>query len=260
MQRFSWPAVGLGLLIGLTAPAHAFDPFMMAGQQAVNMSFSVRQNIIADTARNAAIPPRSRTMTTRQQAGATHSLSGPGVLGFAPGEAAVVRPLGYQPSSALERETITAFLGRLEQKDPAAARAVGPLLDRHGYNGEFRRFIRGTPLTDTDAADAVAMYLVMAYLIANDDMRDMPASHWIAVRNQFRAALGAQPQLADTAARAALGEEMKLLTAILYGGYDGNKKAGRSQQYADGVAAMFRKKGLDFRAMTLDERGLLVRG
>lgn len=223
---------------------------------------SIHQDVLK---RSVGLGPRraaARGTPARQGLAAAQLAAPPaGALGLQGGPApwAEVRPMAYQPSAALERETIASFLGRLERKDAAAARSVGPLLNRHGYSGEFRRFIRGTPLTERDTADAVAMFVVMGWLIANSDMRDVPKDHWLAVRNQFRAGLGDQPKFASAAARAALGEEMKLLSAILYGGWDGERKAGRSAAYADGVARMFRGMGLDLRNLTLDEQGLLAR-
>lgn len=255
---FCPPVFAMSALLLVPAPASAMDAFMLAGQQAVQFSFDTMRNVTATNAMNAAVRPRQgRNGANEGRMAAVADGRARTLAPMAPANAtAVARPLTYQPSAALERETARAFIARLEGKDPAGARAIAPLLERHGYAGEFRRFIRGTPLSERDAADAVAMFVVMGFLIANNDMRDMPADHWGAVRDQFRASLGAQPELADPAKRAALGEEMKLLTTILYGGFDGSKKSGQSAQYAKGVAAMFAQQGLDLRTMRLDQRGL----
>jgi hypothetical protein len=243
-------AVALALVAA--TPVQAFDAFMQVSHNAVNFSNTMQQTVQDANRMNAIVKRGGRGTGTAARP----------ALGFAAAGApatAAARPLSYQPSAALERQTIEAFVGRLERNNPQAARAVEPLLERHGYRSEYRRFIRGTPIGENDAADALTMFVVMAYLVANDDMRDVPSAQWTAVRNQFRAALGAQPRFASIETRAALGEEMKLMSAILYGGYDGNKKAGRSRQYADGVARMMRDLGFDVRGMTLDERGLVAR-
>lgn len=59
--------------------------------------------------------------------------------------------------------------------------------------------------------------------------------------------------------RAALAEELKLLFVTLHAGWQGARRGGVLQQYADGTAQLFKTQGTDLRGLRLTEAGFVAR-
>lgn len=166
--------------------------------------------------------------------------------------------LTYQQSPALRREAQAALLQRLESNNPPAARALGEQLRRNDYSKIYRGLTSPFGLRDDDAADVLAAYTALGYLIATGAPDPSPESVR-SLRNQIAPKLAANTQLNAPATRAALAEELKLLFVTLHAGWQGARKEGNLQQYADGTAQLFKVQGTDLRALRLTSAGFAAR-
>lgn len=233
-------AVILVALFGLQpqpGPAQNFAP--------MNMAAITQGAVMGQVLRNAYAGPGAASATGRPER--------PGG-----GDGAAVS-LAYQPTAELRRETVDGYVSRLAQSDPEAARAVRDQFGRHDYAQVWRGLTLGTGLSERDAADSMAAFMMLGWMIANDSLDNPDPAHVQAVRAQLGPALVGEPRLSDPATRAALGEETKLLFVTLHAGWQGAQREGRLPEYADGVAAMFRRLGVDMRALRLTDAGFARR-
>ncbi len=261
-HRALFAALATVWAFALPAPASA-DPFMLAGQQAVQMSFSTMQTVIGNNALEAAVPSRpgaARAARPARQAGM--AARGPGPVAFASpatGGGAGAAGLVYSQSPDLARRAVQSYVGRLESRNPAAARVAADQFARHDYRAAYRSLTRGTGLSDSDAVDIMAAWVMLGWMIANNSLANPNPANIRGIRAQLAPALAAAPQLADTAVRADLGEEMKLHFVTLHAGWQSAQREGQLARYSDGVADLFRRQGMDLRALSVGPSGLMPR-
>jgi len=166
------------------------------------------------------------------------------------------------PSAALKAQTVQGYVNRLRAKNPAASQAVAANLGpgKHDYGQIYRGIVQGTGLREHDAADNLAAFLVLGWMIVNDvpQVSGLPAGAPQGVRAQFAPKLAANAQLAAPGAAAQLGEEMKLLFVVVQGGWQSALKENTLPAYRQGVAALFQNQyGLDFAKVKLTAQGFV---
>ena len=113
-------------------------------------------------------------------------------------------------------------------------------------------------LSADDAADALAGYTVLGWIIATG-APDPSAGAVRAARRQIAGRLGATPELRGPERRQQLGEELKISFVTLHAGWQAAHKEGNLRQYADGVAALFARSGVDLRSLVLTPDGFTAR-
>lgn len=166
----------------------------------------------------------------------------------------------YTPTPALRQQTVQGYVNRLKANNPAAAQAVAANLGpgKHDYGQVYRGIVQGTGLRENDAADNLAAYLVLGWMIVNDvrQASGLPAGAPRGVRAQLAPKLAANAQLTKPGTAAQLGEELKLLLVVVQGGWQAALKENTLPQYRQGVAAMFKNQyGLNMAQLKLTPQG-----
>jgi hypothetical protein len=176
--------------------------------------------------------------------------------------AATAPSYAYRPSPAMREQTVERAVEKLKPTNPEGARvlntAFGP--GKYDYDQTYAEIIKGTGLRATDAADAMAGYLLMGYAIVHNIQDEKTISPTLArgVRTQVAGILANNPNLRpdDPMAAAKFGEEMKLQTVILQGGWQSSIKQNAFPAYRNSVAQNFRSSyGLDLSQLKLTAQG-----
>ena len=171
----------------------------------------------------------------------------------APAAAATV-PMRYSAPPALRREVVSEFVDRVRRHSPENARLIQEQLAQHDYRRIYDGIVRPYGLAGDDAANALAAYLVLGWMIVHGG-EEPPPGAVRGVRAQASVALS-DSRLASAEMHARLGEEFKILFVTIHAGWQSARREGNLGRYAAGVADMFRNlDGIDLRAMQLGPAG-----
>lgn len=206
----------------------------------------------------------ARGMAASQSAATTdvfrHTLGG-GTRSLARGSVprgAIAAPLAidrlqYQSTPATMQTALNAYLGRARRSNPQAADAAGRALANQNISRIYRGIVGPFGLRDGNVADSFAAYVVLGWMIANNGADPSPAAVR-AVRDQLAVRIVTDPSLARYSP-VALGEEFKLSFVILHSGWQSARRDGDVRPFADGVAELFGRQGLNLRSVRLTPAG-----
>jgi hypothetical protein len=179
------------------------------------------------------------------------------------GTAAARRPTAststaYTPTPALRQQTVQGYVNRLKTSNPAGAQAImsafGP--GKYDYNKTYREILDGTGLRENDATDALACYMIMGWAVVHNvqDGKAITIPMAQGVRTQIAPLLAGNPQMQTRAAQ--VGEELKLQTVIVQGGWQSAIKEGKLAAYQQGIGNLFKTQyGMDMSQFKLTSRG-----
>lgn len=165
----------------------------------------------------------------------------------------VLARLKYRSTPATMQAALAAYIERGKSSNPKAAEAAERAMTHQDIGGIYRRIVAPFGLKDGNVADALTAYTVLGWMIANGRPDPSPSTVQ-AVRDQMTKRLVAVPQLSRYDP-VALGEELKVSFVILHSGWQSARRDGGMGQFADGVAAMFARQGLNVRALRLTSSG-----
>lgn len=228
----------------MAAPAEAqfiggTSPMDMSVQSRALTSSVINRNAMRATARRNA-PPRFNA--TRR----------PAVGG--PSEALSDARFPFQASAALRQQVLNEFLGRVSRNNPEAAKAVAAEFRRPAFRNSFESSARAIGFSPNDAADIMAIYLVMGWEIVHGTDANLPAVR--AVRRQVAGQMVHNAALRDPTTRAKFAEELKILVTLFGSSIENAKREGNTARFAAGVAEHYRKTmNRDLRAMQLTPHG-----
>lgn len=177
---------------------------------------------------------------------------------LSPARATSNASFAYTSTPALARQAVDGYIARASRTEPRGAKMVAAILQRHDYRAIYRNILAGTGLRENDAADAAAMYTALGWVIANGETSDPSPAAFRALRAQIAGRAGSNPSFSP-GRRGQLAEEMKLLVVTLHGGLQGAAREGKSREYANGVAAMFRRANIDLRALRMTAQGFITK-
>ena len=243
-------------LVALILAAAVLAPLRVSAQGVFDMG--VLTNSLSQSAVIQHEPRRAAQMRQQRQAASA------GLLGHAMAVQAAAGPapaLRYTPTPALARETAAAMVARLRPSNPTATDMLQGQLGRHDYRDIWRGLAGRSGLRDDNATDAVEAYMILGWLVANNQVNtaDDPAGVQ-EVRRQLAGPLAGDPALADPATRAALGEEVKLLFVVVHSGWQSAQREGNLAAYANGIAQIFMQfSGQDLRRVALTSAGFRPR-
>ena len=168
--------------------------------------------------------------------------------------------LSYSPTPSLKRNIVQGYIDRLRTKNPTASRTIAENFGsgRYDYGQIYQGLVKGKGLRENDAADAMSAYLILGYMIVNNvqDGNVITASMARGVRSQVAPLLVSNSRLTASGIPAQLGEEMKLQTVIVQGGWQSAIKENSLSNYQQGIATLFKNRyGLDLTQVTLTDRG-----
>ena len=168
--------------------------------------------------------------------------------------------LPYRATRADQDKAKTAFLGRLKAKDPKTAAIAAPQLMNNDIDAVYARLAADGGLSPNDVADVMTSYLVLAWMIANNDTSATPAAAR-AAREKVAVLLAQSGALHNPATRTQVAEELKILFCVIQSGWQSARKEGNVAQYSDGINRMLRaQNGEDLRRLALTPAGFRTRG
>lgn len=109
-----------------------------------------------------------------------------------------------------------------------------------------------------DAGDIVTAYQVLNWMIANKVNTEPAVAAVAATRIKVGASMMQNEKINhDAYERAKLGEEMKMLFAVVHAGWQNALKSGGLNKYSDSIAKQYQQQyGVDLRKLKLDEQGM----
>ncbi|GAB3638447.1 hypothetical protein GCM10027422_40370 [Hymenobacter arcticus] len=236
----------LALLLATALPAWAQDYSGGAGDAGISMSDATMRAM-----------PFNLMMNHLKDKGTKNGAARPA--------SAKAASLAYTPTPALRQKTVQGYADRLKAKNPAAAQAVaasfGP--GKNDYGTVYRGLIDGYNLRENDAVDATTAYLTLGWMIVHNVQNDKAVTPAMVqgLRAQLAPRLATNPKLTTPGAAAQVGEEMKLQSVVVQGGWLAAIKEGTLPAYRQGIAAMFKNQyGLDFGQLKLTPQGFAGAG
>jgi hypothetical protein len=164
----------------------------------------------------------------------------------------------YTPTPALRQQTVQGFVSRLKTSDPAASQAIaanfGP--GKYDYGKIYRDLTKDVGLRENDAADVLTSYMLLGWMIVNNVTDDKTVSAPMAqgLRAQLAPLLAGNAQARAHAAQ--VGEEMKLQTVVVHGGWQSAIKEGKLTAYQRGINTLFKTQyGMDMAQFKLTSQG-----
>lgn len=166
----------------------------------------------------------------------------------------------YVPTPALRQQTVANYAAFLEKSNPAAAQGLlagfGP--GKTDYGTVYGKLTEGWGLRPNDAADAVAVFLVLGHriAIAGQDYQAISKPMVGQARSQVRAMLAGNPKKVAGGGAARMGEAAKLQAVFLEAGWLSATQQHTTPAYRQTVAALFQNQyGLNLSQFTLTDRG-----
>ena len=198
-------------------------------------------------------PPARGAATRPTNVGGPAYLRNPARLDAAP------LSFAYDSTPALRRAAADSYVDRVRKSNAAAGVAIADQIAKNDFSRVYAGIVQPFGYRGNDAADALAAYTLLGWLIATGAPDPTPAQAR-AVRTQIAQAMATNAGLSGANKRAELGENLKLLFVTLHAGWQSARREGNLNQYSDGVNGMFRKfSGNDLRALRLTDRGLVPR-
>jgi len=168
--------------------------------------------------------------------------------------------LTYTSTPSLRQQTVQNLAQRLQASNPMQAKALttafGP--GKADYGQLYAAGLKGSGFQDNDAASALAAYLEMAYVVANNiqDTKAITPAVDRGLRTQAAGLLRKNTTLTDASAVAKLGEELKLQTVILLSGWQQSLKTGQTASFSSNIARQFSNQyRFDLTQVKLTEQG-----
>ncbi|TCS15913.1 DUF6683 family protein [Caulobacter sp. BK020] len=194
-------------------------------------------------------------------------------IGARPGEASRRAPTPSQPRStsittvyrpapavsARVRRQFADWMGK--QTSPEEGRRVAQLLERGDPVRDWAQLVGGDGLRPGDAADALAAYWILNWVIANN--ADSDRAQVLAVRQQVRAIMAGNPAFArlDDPGRQEFAETLMLNFLVQQAAYVDALKRGdwpTQKRLGDAAVARFRSEmGVDLRGLRLTAGGFV---
>jgi len=176
--------------------------------------------------------------------------------------AAASASTAYTPTAALRQQTVQGYVNRLKTSSPAGAQAIAAAFGpgKYDYGQVYRSIVDGTGLRENDAADALACYMIMGWAVVNNVQDDKAITMPMArgVRAQVAPLVAGSAQMRTHAAQ--LGEELKLQTVVVQGGWQSAIKEGKLAAYQQGIGNLFKTQyGMDMSQFKLTSQGFAKR-
>ncbi|MES2462639.1 MAG: hypothetical protein V4671_18810 [Armatimonadota bacterium] len=161
----------------------------------------------------------------------------------------------FTSTAATKKKAQDAYVARLTKQNPGTAKVLAEQFAAHDTDAIYRRILSRAGLHDTDAADAIAAYTVLGWMIATGSAQPSPVA-LRGARNQIAARLAMNSRFSDPEIRTQIGEEIKLQIVIAQAGWQSARREGNLKAYSDGVASLFvRQTGQDLRALKITNSG-----
>lgn len=234
--------LSIAIALMVATPAVAQD-FSSVGDMGISYGAATVNQVIVNSNNN----PGLRS----GQQPACGLAAGPGAR-IAPSSA----PMRFQSTGATWQQTQAQYLARVEKANPAAGKALADEMARHDLAGIYAGLVAPFGLRADDAADVLAGYTVLGWLIATGASDPDPAAVR-AVRDQFAGRLAVAPDFQSPSRRRAVGEELKIAFVTLHSGWQSARREGTLNQYARGVGDLFRRDDIDLRALRLTRDGFV---
>ena len=243
MKNLRLLLVSLGLALLAPPPGLAQSTDLIFDNFSLGMSMDATAR---DLLRVDHLPPRAAAPAGRQPA--------------VPAATTSAASLRYTPTAAQRQQAVANYAAQLRPRNAAGAQLItatfGP--GKADYNQVYQRLNSGSGLADNEVASALAAHLLMGWMIVHNvqDGKAITVPMAQGVRGQFapglrRSLAGASPDVL-----AQLGEELKLRTVVLYGGWQAAAKNHTLPAYRQGVEQLFKTQyGIALSQAALSSQG-----
>jgi hypothetical protein len=171
--------------------------------------------------------------------------------------------LVYSPSASLRQKIVRDYVNRLRGKNPAASDAIEAAFGPSGYDYSeiYNGLNQSSGLGENDATDVLSAYLILGYRIVNNvqDNSSVTVTMTKSVRSQVAALVASNARLSAPGVAAQVGEELKLQTVLARAGWQGAIRENRLADYQQGIAALYKRHGMDLSQLRLTEQGFARR-
>ena len=169
--------------------------------------------------------------------------------------------LSYVPNEALKRKTVNNYVAKLKRYNPAVATAVAQNFapGKFDYAALYQEVNKSSGLKENDAADVLAVYIILNWMIVNDvkDGNAITVPMARGVRTQTASIMANNQKLSTPGMAAQIGEQLKLNTVILQTGWVQSIKDKTDVNYRQKIAENFRNLyHFDIAQMKLTDQGL----
>lgn len=168
----------------------------------------------------------------------------------------------YRPSPTVTRKVQARFAEFIAPRaGDAAARKVSAVIAQGDALGDWARIVAGDGLKPHDAADALAAYWVLNWMMANGG--DNTRAQTLGVREQVLGVLARNPAYGrlDDEGRQEVAETLMLNFLMQQAAFDDatqRKDAAALKRLGDAATVRFRAEaGVDLRALVLTDKGLV---
>jgi hypothetical protein len=169
----------------------------------------------------------------------------------------------YEPSKALTRANLQAFVDQTRPANPQGANQMEQLFASNDIIGQISNAMQSVGLRSNDASHAYALWWVSAWKASNGDSSTADAATYKAVAKQARRGLANSPEFADAndAAKQEMAEALMVQAALIDGMMDeyGNDPK-MMRQVAHAVKKGAAASGIDLDSMTLTPDGFASGG
>jgi hypothetical protein len=174
--------------------------------------------------------------------------------------AAYVARLSFRPDPTVRQRVYARAVAQAQKNDPAEAAKLRQLLQSGVLTRDVRAYLGRYGMSTNNVADTTALYLALAWQIANGTPNDPSRAQMLGLRNQVASTFAGMPEFvrADQAVRQDLSEANLIQAA--YAANIGNAMEKDRRLLPRARAAMVKGVmslyGLDLRNVTLTAQGL----
>ena len=168
--------------------------------------------------------------------------------------------LAFRPSASVRRRVLAGYVEAMRKTNPQGAAKMQKVFASQDIFAFLGRGMAHYGLKTNNVADAMTMYMAVAWLGARGSNADLPQSQVRAVRGQMARALAATPALvrATSAQKQEMSDSL-LVQALLFDGFvDFAKKQPATMPQTKAIIAQSVRAsfGLDLNALRLSNQGL----
>ena len=249
--------LGRGLLLALLLAPFAVRAQMSTDliMETYNSNISVITNGIINKSMMDKAVERNNAGRNAGRAAAT-----PRTSASASASATASASTAYTSTPALRRQTVQNCIDRLKTSNPTGAQAIATTFGpgKYDYGQVFQGLVRDSGLRENDAADNLASYLILGWMIVNNvqDGNAVTVPMARGARAQVAPLLAANAQARTRAAQ--VGEELKLQAVVVQGGWQAAVKGGSLAAYQESIGNLFKTQyGMDMRQFKLTSQGFV---
>lgn len=246
MKRYLVSATLLATIFLLTAPAARAQTSPDLTMDIYNSNISAITNGAINEATMSSVIEGKRTTSAGRKPTTSTSRSAAG------------SSTAYTPTPALRQQTVQSYASRIKTSNPGASQAIATYFGpgQHDYAQLYKALIKNSGLRENDAADALASYMLIGWMVVNNvqDGNSITVPMAQGLRAQIAPLISGSAKARIHAAQ--VGEDLKLQTMVVQTGWQSAIKDNKLPAYQQGVRNLFKNQyGLNLSELKLTDQG-----